>query len=45
MRFLRSVAGCRRMDKKRNIDIRQEINIFNLGEKIKEYQRNYLKHI
>jgi hypothetical protein len=33
------------MDKKRNIDIRQELNIFNLGEKVKEYQHNYKEHI
>jgi hypothetical protein len=39
------VAGYRRTDKKRNISIRQELNIFNLGEKVKEYQQNYLEHI
>jgi hypothetical protein len=27
------------------MDIRQEINIFSLGEKVKEYQRNYLENI
>jgi hypothetical protein len=31
--------------KKRTADIRQELNIFNPGEKIKEYQWNYLEHI
>jgi hypothetical protein len=45
MRFLRSVAGYRRMDKERNTDIKQELNIFNLGEKVKEYQWNYLEYI
>jgi hypothetical protein len=42
--FLRSVAGYRRMDTKRNTDIRQELNTFNLGEKV-EYQWNYSEHI
>jgi hypothetical protein len=45
MRFLRSVSGYRRMDKKRNIDIRQELKKYSLGEKVKEYQWNYLEHI
>jgi hypothetical protein len=33
LRFLRSVAGYRRIDNKRNTDIRQEI--FNLGAKMR----------
>jgi hypothetical protein len=33
MRFLRSVAGYRRGNKKRNTDIRQHLNIFNPAEK------------
>jgi hypothetical protein len=33
------VAGYRRLD------IRREINIFNLGDKVKECQQNYLEHI
>jgi hypothetical protein len=45
MRFLRSVAGYRRTDKKRNTDIRQNLKIFNLGQKIREYQQNYFEHI
>jgi hypothetical protein len=45
MRFLRSVAGYRRIDKKRNTDIRQNLKIFNLWEKIKEYQQNDFEHI
>jgi hypothetical protein len=45
MRFLRSVAGYRRIDKKRNTDIRQNLKIFNIGDKIKEYQQNYFEHI
>jgi hypothetical protein len=34
MRFLRSVAGYRGTDNKRNTDIRQNLKIFSLGEKI-----------
>jgi hypothetical protein len=45
MRFLRSVAGYRKIDKKRNTDIRQNLKIFNLGQKIREYQQNYFEHI
>jgi hypothetical protein len=45
MRFLRSVSDYRRIDKKRNTDIRQNRKIFNLGEKIREYQQNYFEHI
>jgi hypothetical protein len=45
MRFLRSVAGYRKTDTKRNTDIRQNLKIFSLGQKIREYQQNYLEHI
>jgi hypothetical protein len=45
MRFLRSVAGYTRIDKKINTDIRQILKIFNIGEKIKEYQQNYFEDI
>jgi hypothetical protein len=36
LRFLRSAAGYRRMDKKRNTDMRQNLKILNLGDKIQE---------
>jgi hypothetical protein len=45
MRFLRSVAGYRGTDKKRYTDIRQNLKIFNLGEKIRECQQKYFEHI
>jgi hypothetical protein len=46
MWFLRSVAGCRRTDEKRNTEIRQNLKkIFNLGEKIRECQQNYFERI
>jgi hypothetical protein len=39
------MAGCRRTDKKRITDIRQNLKIFNLGYKIREYQQNYFEYI
>jgi hypothetical protein len=39
MGFLRSVVGYSRTDKERNIDIRQQINIFNIGERVKDADR------
>jgi hypothetical protein len=45
MRFLRSVAGYRRTDKKRNTDMRKNLKVFNLGQKIRQYQQNYFAHI
>jgi hypothetical protein len=45
MGFPRSVAGYRRIYKKINTDMRQNLKVFNLGEKIKEYQQNYFEHI
>jgi hypothetical protein len=45
MRFLRLVAAHRGIDKKRNTDVRQNLKVFNLGEKIKEYQQNYFENI
>jgi hypothetical protein len=35
----------KRMEKNRNTDIRQEINIFILRQKVKEHQQNYFEHI
>jgi hypothetical protein len=34
MRFLRSVKGCTREDKIRNEEIREELRIYNISEKI-----------
>jgi hypothetical protein len=45
MRFMRSVAGYRRIDKKRDTDIRQHLKIFNLGKKIREHHQSYFEHI
>ncbi|PSN47427.1 hypothetical protein C0J52_21754 [Blattella germanica] len=45
MKFLRSVAGYTRLDMRRNEDIRKELNIFKLNDKIKEYRVNWLEHV
>jgi hypothetical protein len=45
IRFLRSMAGYRRRDKKRNTDFRQHVKVFSPGEKVNEYQHNYFEHI
>jgi hypothetical protein len=39
------VAGYRSTESELSIDIRQELNIFNIRGKIKEYQPNYLEYI
>jgi hypothetical protein len=39
------VAGYRRIYKKINTDIRQNLIILNIGGKIREYQQNYFEHI
>jgi hypothetical protein len=36
-RFLRSVKGYRKIDKNINIDIRQDLKIFFLGEKMRSF--------
>jgi hypothetical protein len=45
MRFLRSIAGYRRVNERKSINIIEELNIFSLGEKVKEYHQNCLEHI
>jgi hypothetical protein len=37
MLFLRNVKGCSRIDRIKNDDIRQELSIFTLKDKIKDY--------
>jgi hypothetical protein len=44
MKYLRTVKGCTRLDQIRNEDIRNELGISPLSEKIIEY-RNKWKHI
>jgi hypothetical protein len=45
MRFLRPVAGHRRIDQTRAEDIRQEVNIFAVRKKINGYKQNYYERI
>jgi hypothetical protein len=35
MRFLRSVKGCTRLDKIRNEDIRKELGVFSINDRIR----------
>jgi hypothetical protein len=45
MKFLRSVAGCTLLDQKRSTDIRSELKIFNLSERIEKQKENWHEHI
>lgn len=45
MKFLRAIGGYTRMDRKRNTDIRNELAIFNLCERIEEYRGYWLQHL
>ena len=45
MRFLRSVGGYRREDRKRNVDIRQELNINELNTTIHNYRDKWKSHV
>jgi hypothetical protein len=36
MRFLRRVKGCTRADRIRNVDIRAELNIYNINNRLEE---------
>lgn len=45
MRFLRKTKGCTRMDKIRNEEIRTELQIFSINDKIDNYRNNWLQHI
>jgi hypothetical protein len=45
MRFLRSVAGYRLIDHRRNEDIREELQIIDINSRIKDYQIKWLQHV
>jgi hypothetical protein len=45
MRFLRSVAGYRLIDHRRNEDKREEIQIIDINSGIKDYQIKWLQHL
>ena len=41
MRFLRPMAGYILLDKKRSSDIREQLGIFNINEKLTQYKINW----
>lgn len=45
IKFLRKGKGCTRQDTIRNDDIRTELNIFNINERIKEYKYKGKEHL
>ena len=45
MRFLRSMAGYTLLDKKRSSDIREQLDIFNINDKLTQYKINWREHI
>jgi hypothetical protein len=45
MKYLRTVKGCTRLDQIRNEDIRNELGISPLGEKIMEYRNKWIAHL
>ena len=45
MRFLRPMAGYTLSDKKRSSDIREQLSIFNINDKLTQYNINWKEHI
>ena len=45
MRFLRPMARYTLWDKKRSSDIREQLGIFNINNKLTQYKINWRKHI
>jgi hypothetical protein len=45
MKYLRTVKGCTRLDQIRNEDIRNELGISPLSEKIIEYRNKWKAHL
>jgi hypothetical protein len=45
MRFLRIMAGYTLLDKKRSIDIREKLGIFNINDNLTQYKVNWREHI
>jgi hypothetical protein len=44
MRFLRRVKGCTRTDRIRNVDIRAELNIYNINNRLEENREKWEQH-
>ena len=45
MRFLRPMAGYTLLDKERSSDIREQLRIFNINDKLTKYKINWREHI
>ena len=45
MRFLKLMAGYTLWDKKINSDIREQLGIFNINDKLMQYKINWREHI
>jgi hypothetical protein len=45
MKYLRTVKGCTRLDQIRNEDIRNDLGISSLSEKIIEYRNKWKAHV
>jgi hypothetical protein len=45
MRFLRKVKGCTKLDGIRNEDIRAELKIYSINERITDYRNRWKNHI
>jgi hypothetical protein len=45
MRFLRPTVGCSLLDKKRSSDIREQLGIFNINNKLTQYKINWRENI
>ena len=45
MRFLRPIAGYTRLDRKRNNEIRQELEIETLNDTLTNYRTNWRQHV
>jgi hypothetical protein len=45
MRFLRPMAGYTLRDKKKSTDIREQLDIYNINDKLTQYKINWREHI
>jgi hypothetical protein len=45
MKFLRSLLGLTRLDKKRNTEIREQLNVINIVQDIEDYQKQWFEHV
>lgn len=45
MKFLRQVKGCTRQDRIRNEEIRGELDIYNMNQRLKNYKQQWWEHI